>query len=111
MGLIMPKPDYHIFVCSMRRPSGHPRGSCGENNADALSPAFAQALMKRGLIHKIAITQTSCLGPCQAGANVLIYPGAVMYGSVKPADVEVIVDDHLIGGVPVQAKLAASDVW
>ncbi len=107
----MPKPDYHVFICSMRRPPGHPRGSCGEHGADTLTPAFAQALMKRGMLQKIAITQTSCLGPCQDGANVLVYPGAVMYTRVQAQDVDAIVDDHLIGGAPVQAKLAASDVW
>lgn len=107
----MPKPDYHVFICSMQRPPGHPRGSCGDHNADALAPSFAQALMKRGIMQKITITQTSCLGPCQVGANVLVYPGAVMYSGVQPQDVDAIVDNHLIGGTPVQSKLAASDVW
>lgn len=107
----MPKPDFHLFICSMKRPPGHPRGSCGERGADALTPAFAQALMKRGLLQKIALTQTNCLGPCQTGANVLVYPGAVMYSGVQPHDVDAIVDEHLLGGAPVQAKLAASDVW
>lgn len=107
----MPKPDYHVFICSMQRPSGHPRGSCGEHGADALTPAFAQAIMKRGILQKVALTQTSCLGPCQEGANVLVYPGAVMYTKVQAADVEAIVDDHLIRGVPVQSKVASSEVW
>ncbi len=107
----MPKPDYHVFICSMKRPPGHPRGSCGDHNADALTPAFAQALMKRGLFQKIALTQTGCLGPCQAGANVLVYPGSVMYTNVQPGDIETIVDEHFIGGVPVQNKLAHSDIW
>ena len=107
----MPKPDYHLFICSMRRPAGHPRGSCGEQGADTLTPAFAQALMKRGMLQKIAITQTSCLGPCQEGANVLVYPGAVMYTKVQAQDVDAIVGDHLVGGIPVQTKLAAADVW
>lgn len=107
----MPKPEYHVFICSMQRPAGHPRGSCGANGADKLTPAFAQALMKRGLMDKIALTQTSCLGPCQSGANVLVYPGAVLYAQVGPDDVAAIVDNHLVGGEPVQAKRAAADIW
>ncbi|MFT3931128.1 MAG: (2Fe-2S) ferredoxin domain-containing protein [Spongiibacteraceae bacterium] len=107
----MPKPDYHVFVCSMKRPPGHPRGSCGERGADALTPAFAQALMKRGILQKVLLTQTTCLGPCQGGANVLVYPGSVMYSNVQPADVDHIVEEHFVGGVPVQAKVAGSDIW
>ena len=107
----MPRPDYHVFICSMKRPPGHPRGSCGEHGADTLTPAFAQALMKRGILQKISITQTSCLGPCQAGANVLVYPGSIMYTNVQPNDVDSIVDDHLIGGMPVTAKVASAEVW
>lgn len=107
----MPKPDYHLFICSMRRPAGHPRGSCGERGADALAPAFAQALVKRGLLEKISLVQTSCLGPCQVGANVLVYPGAVLYSGVQPEDVDAIVDQHLLGGEPVQAKLAGAEYW
>ncbi|HIE80041.1 MAG TPA: (2Fe-2S) ferredoxin domain-containing protein, partial [Nitrospinaceae bacterium] len=26
----MPKPSYHILVCTNSRPPGHPRGSCSE---------------------------------------------------------------------------------
>ena len=107
----MPKPDYHVFICSMKRPPGHPRGSCGERGSDALTPAFAQALMKRGIFQKILLTQTSCIGPCQEGANVLVYPGSVMYANVHPGDIETIVDEHFVGGVPVQSKVASSEVW
>ena len=32
----MPKPAYHILVCTNKRPAGHPRGSCGENGAEAV---------------------------------------------------------------------------
>lgn len=95
----------------MKRPPGHPRGSCGERGADTLTPAFAQALMRRGILQKIALSQTSCLGPCQEGANVLVYPGGVMYANIQASDVEAIVDDHLVGGVPVQSKMASAEVW
>ena len=30
----MPKPQYHIFVCTNTRPPDHPKGSCGEKGAD-----------------------------------------------------------------------------
>ena len=30
----MPKPTHHIIVCTNQRPPGHPRGSCGEHQAN-----------------------------------------------------------------------------
>ena len=32
----MPKPSYHILVCTNSRPPGHPRGSCGENGSNTI---------------------------------------------------------------------------
>lgn len=107
----MPKPDYHVFICSQKRQAGHPRGSCSEKGCDSLAPAFAQAIIKRGLLNKISIIQTSCLGPCQVGANVLIHPGNVLYSAVQVGDVDSIVDSHLVGGEIVSEKLAPAEIW
>lgn len=107
----MPKPDYHVFICSQKRAAGHPRGSCSEKGCDNLAPAFQQAIIKRGLHNKVSIIQTSCLGPCQVGANVLVYPGNVLYGWVQVNDVDSIVDSHLVGGEVVSEKLASAELW
>jgi (2Fe-2S) ferredoxin len=107
----MAKPEYHLFICTQRRPDGHPRGSCAGKGGEALFDAFAQALIQRNLLGRIALTSTGCLGPCQAGANLLIYPGAVMYSWVEPADVERIVEQHLLGGEPYAEKLTPTELW
>lgn len=107
----MPKPDYHVFICAQKRQPGHPRGSCTDKGCDTLAPAFAQAIIKRGLLNKISIVQTSCLGPCQVGANVLVYPGNVLYSWVEAGDVENIVEKHLVGGEIVTEKLAPAEMW
>lgn len=107
----MAKPEFHIFVCGQHRPAGHPRGSCGAKGAEALYDAFARALTQRNLHGRIALTSTGCLGPCQAGANVLIYPGAVMYSWVEPEEAALIVDRHLLGGEPYADKLAPAELW
>lgn len=107
----MPKPDYHVFICAQQRPAGHPRSSCTEKGADKLMPAFSQAIIARNLFNKVSLVPTGCLGPCQAGANVLVFPGAVLYMDVQPEDVEQIIDQHLVAGDPVQEKLAPAEVW
>jgi (2Fe-2S) ferredoxin len=71
--------------------------------------AFWAELQKRNVYDKVAVTYSGCLGPCDQGTNVLVYPEAVMYGNVTPADVAEIFDKHLLGGEPV-ARLVASEV-
>ena len=78
----MPKPEIHVFVCAQQRPAGHPRGSCGEKGAASLMDQFSQKLIANNLMNKVSLVPTGCLGPCRAGANVLVYPGGTMYMDV-----------------------------
>ena len=41
------------------------------------------------------------MGRFATGVTVVVYPDAVWYGRVTLADVEEIVDRHLLGGEPV----------
>ncbi len=107
----MAKPEYHVFICTQQRPQGHPRGSCGEKGCGEVYNAFSMAIAKRNLFNKVAVTATGCLGPCQTGANVLVYPGSVMYIQMTPADVDVVIDQHLLGGQPVADKVAPPEYW
>lgn len=106
----MAKPEFHIFVCLQRRADGHPRGSCAAKGGEALFNAFSQVLIQKNLLGRIALTGTGCLGPCQAGANVLIYPGSQMYSWAEPADAELIVE-HLLKGETYADKLTPAEIW
>ncbi|WP_317929957.1 (2Fe-2S) ferredoxin domain-containing protein [Halioxenophilus sp. WMMB6] len=107
----MPKPERHVFVCGQVRPENHPRGSCGHTGAPQVFQAFGAALTKSGLLGKVALTNTGCLGPCQVGTNVLVYPEGTMYTQVQAEDVGQIVEQHLLKGEPVVEKLAPAEVW
>ena len=106
----MPKPKHHIFVCVQKRPPGHPRSSCSEKGCEAVFNEFSQELIKRNL-QNVALTQTGCLGPCQAGANVLVYPEGIMYGWVETGDVAKIVEQHILGGEVYPDKVAPAELW
>lgn len=106
----MPKPEHHVFICMQRRPAGHPRSSCGEKGSEGVYNDFSQELIKRNL-QTVALTQAGCLGPCQAGANVLIYPGGVMYGWAEPGDAAKIIEEHILGGKVYEDKLAPAELW
>ena len=107
----MPKPEIHVFICSQARPAGHPRGSCGEKGAMPLLQAFSEKLIAAGLTNKVSLVATGCMGPCRAGANVLVYPGGTLYMAVTPEDIDPIIQGHLIGGEVYADKLAPDEVW
>jgi (2Fe-2S) ferredoxin len=107
----MAKPVCHVFVCTQQRPQGHPRGACQQKGAAELLQALWAELQRRAAYERVAITYSGCLGPCDAGANVLVYPEGVLYSGVKKEDVAEIFDRHLEGGQPVERLLAPVAVW
>ena len=94
----MPKFERHIFICGNVRPLGHPRGCCDPTGRAELQKLFKQKLAERGLKGKVRANQSGCLDQCEHGPNLVVYPEAVWYGGVTPADVDEIVDSHIVGG-------------
>lgn len=107
----MARPQKHVFVCTQNRPPGHPRGCCAANGSNEILQAFWQELQRRNLFDEIAVTYSGCLGPCDQGPNVLVYPEGIMYRGVSKEDVATIFDQHLVGGEPVEDLLAPAEVW
>ena len=107
----MGKPQKHVFVCSQSRPAGHPRGSCTQHGSAEVLQAFWQELQKRNLYDQIAVTFSGCLGPCDRGANVVVYPEGVLYSRITKEHVTQIFEQHLLGGQPVEDLRAPNDVW
>jgi len=87
------------------RPAGHPRGCCSTKGAGEVLVAFKRALRIRGLDGRVRGNKAGCLDTCENGVSVVIYPEGVWYGGVTPADVEEIVESHVIGGKVVERLL------
>ena len=107
----MPKPDKHDFVCLNQRPPGHPNGSCTDRGGPDLMAEFSRLLQENEAWGKVKITRSGCLGPCELGPNVLVYPDGVLYVGVRAADVAEIFDKHLLGGHPVERLMAPAHIW
>lgn len=107
----MPRPIKHVFVCGQMRPPGHPRGSCQEKGSQAVMMEFSQQFETKGLWGKYALTNAGCLGLCDQGPAVLVYPEGVMYGKVTKEDVAAIIDEHLLGNQPVERLKTPAELW
>jgi (2Fe-2S) ferredoxin len=95
----------HVFVCTNRRPDEDPRGCCAAKGSEAVQKKFKELVHARGLKGKVRANSSGCLDACAFGVSVVVYPEGVWYQKVKVEDVEQIVDQHLIGGKPVERLL------
>lgn len=92
--------DPHIFACTNTRPADHPRGSCGGRNAEALRQYMREKLKSAGLNNARA-NMSGCLDQCENGPVLVIYPEGIWYRAATTADIDRIVEEHLVGGVIV----------
>ncbi len=67
---------------------------------------FQQQLSQYNLADEVSLTLATDLGSSYASPLVIIYPEAVIYGPVAPADVPHIVEEHLYKGRIVDEKRA-----
>jgi (2Fe-2S) ferredoxin len=107
----MPRPKKHVFICTQNRPANHPRGACAHKGGNELLQAFWAELQKRNAFDTVSVTYSGCLGTCDQGAAVLVYPEGVLYSKVSKEDVAEIFDSHLLGEQPVTRLLAPPSIW
>lgn len=107
----MSRPRRHVFVCMQNRPPNHPRGSCAQRGGNDVLQAFWQEQQKRNAYDQVSVTYSGCLGPCDGGANVLVYPEGVLYNKVSKDDVVEIFEKHLLGGETVDRLKAPEGTW
>jgi (2Fe-2S) ferredoxin len=96
--------DIHIFVCNNQRKEGEKR-SCGEQHGLELVGAFKKQINDLKLPIKIRVNRAGCLGICDFGPTIVIYPEAIFYVGVEVADVDEIVKSHILNHKPVERLL------
>lgn len=101
----MPPYVRHVFVCTNRRAEDNPKGSCAAKGAEEVHARFKEELHRRGLKGQMRANSAGCLDACPFGVSVVVYPEGVWYAGVKVEDVDSIIDEHLVGGKPVERLL------
>ena len=100
-----------MFVCTQTRPEDHPKGSCSARGAMPLIDKFRSELEARDLLGRFKASTSGCLGVCDQGPVALVYPEGTMYKLASDADVNTIIDEHLLGGKPVDSLKVPAEVW
>jgi (2Fe-2S) ferredoxin len=98
----MAKFQKHIFICVNERAPGDPKGCCAARGGQDVAAAFKRELHERGLKRIVRPNKALCLDQCALGVTVVVYPEAIWYGHVTAADVGEIIDEHIVGGRPVE---------
>ncbi len=101
----MPHFEKHVFICTNLRGETDPKGSCARKGSEHVRERFKKELSERGLKGRMRANAAGCLDACEHGCSVVVYPEQVWYGKVTPDDVPEIIEQHLIGGKPVERLL------
>jgi len=80
-------------------------GGCISAGEESCLDALNKAIDKYALQDVVKVVETGCMGMCDAGPLMVIYPEGVYYQKLTPADVDGIVSEHILKGRIVEEKL------
>jgi len=75
---------------------------CVSAGALKIKERFHAVLAEKGIANEVNLIETGCMGPCDYGPVMVIYPEGIFYKHVSVDDVEEIVSEHFVKGRPVQ---------
>ena len=91
----------HVFCCVNVRLRDHPRGCCSARGSVKLRD-YMKAKVKALGLEGVRVNASGCLDRCELGPTMVIYPEGIWYHYESRADVDEIVETHLIQGGRVE---------
>lgn len=100
--------EAHVFCCTNRHPDGHKRGSCAARGSEKLRDYMKARARELGLDGRVRINSAGCLDRCELGPTMVVYPEGVWYTYHSPADVDEILETHLLKGSRVERLMLST---
>ncbi len=91
----------HVFCCTNKRPDGHERKCCIDRGGGPLRNYMKDRCKELG-ITDVRINASGCLDRCEEGPVMVVYPDGVWYRCTSEAEVEEVIQKHIIGGEAVE---------
>ncbi|MEX0899599.1 MAG: (2Fe-2S) ferredoxin domain-containing protein [Gammaproteobacteria bacterium] len=87
----------HAFFCTNVREG---RACCQDHGADQAREHAKARIKVAGLAHPggVRVNKAGCLDRCEEGPIVVVYPEGTWYTYLDTADIDEIVDEHLVNG-------------
>ena len=95
--------DKHVFFCVNQRPAGE--DCCNNHQAQAARDYVKDRVKMLDISTErnfIRINSAGCLGRCDLGPVLVVYPEAVWYTYVDQSDLDEIIEEHLKNGRVVE---------
>lgn len=88
--------EKHVFVCTSGK-------TCAAQDSAATFQLLKDGLREAGVTQRIRVNHSGCTGQCGHGPMVIVYPEDTWYCGVDVGAAKRILNEHLLGGVPVEA--------
>jgi (2Fe-2S) ferredoxin len=88
--------DKHVFFCINQRDPGE--GCCNDFGSSRMRNYVKDRVKELGISteqNHIRINSAGCLGRCDDGPVLVVYPEGVWYTYVDEADLDEIIEEHL----------------
>jgi NADH:ubiquinone oxidoreductase subunit F (NADH-binding)/(2Fe-2S) ferredoxin len=75
---------------------------CVSAGALKIKEALIEELKKQKISEEINLIETGCMGPCDYGPVMMVYPEGIFYKNLNVEDVPEMVEEHLVKGRPLK---------
>ncbi|MEW6398921.1 MAG: NADH-quinone oxidoreductase subunit NuoF [Bacillota bacterium] len=84
----------HVLVCA--------GAGCISSGCKTVEDELLAAIKEHKLENEVRVVETGCMGPCDLGPMIVVYPEGVFYRKLTPPDARAIAEAHLLKGRVVE---------